>query len=277
MLKREDICIRDPFILPYNHKYYMYAENFPHGFKAYVSDDLENWEEPIEVLRLPKKFWATKDFWAPEVHFYRGYFYLFATLYSDTRNRGTQIFKSNSPLGPFAPISDGPITPEEWMCLDGTLYCDASGKPYMVFCHEWVQIQDGAMCYAELSDDLMHFVSEPKVMFHASDFPFVCDLITDGPFLHRCKNGDLLMLWSSYGKQGYFESVLKSDNGEIDGKWIAQEMLFEKDGGHGMFFHTFEGQMKLALHGPNTFDGNERLMLFNIEECNGRLSVRSMR
>lgn len=275
MLKREDIYIRDPYVLPYNQKYYMYAENFPHGFKVYVSDDLANWDEPVEVIRFPEGFWAKKDFWAPEVHLYKGKFYLFATLYSDSRNRGTQIFKADSPLGPFEPISEGPVTPEDWMCLDGTLYCDANGTPYMVFCHEWIQIQDGAMCYAQLSEDLTHFVSEPKVMFHASDFPFVHNLITDGPFLYRNKNGDLLMLWSSYGEHGYFESVLKSDNGEIDGKWISQDMLFEKDGGHGMFFHTFEGEMKLALHRPNSFDGRERLTLFNIEECNGKLLVKA--
>ena len=90
MLKREDIFIRDPFILAYNQKYYMYAQNFPHGFKAYVSEDLENWEEPVEIIRFPEGFWATKNFWAPEVHVYEDHFYLFVSLYSDTRNRGTR-------------------------------------------------------------------------------------------------------------------------------------------------------------------------------------------
>ena len=69
MLKRGDIFIRDPFILAYNQKYYMYAQNFPHGFKAYVSEDLENWEEPVEIIRFPEGFWATKKFWAPPSEF----------------------------------------------------------------------------------------------------------------------------------------------------------------------------------------------------------------
>lgn len=131
-MKNTDFNIRDPFILPFEGKYYMYASNYPHGFTAYVSDDLVEWSKPVPVINFPKDFWATKDFWAPEVHLYRGSFYLFASLYSEKANRGTQIFKASSPLGPFEPISDGPVTPADWMCLDGTLYCDKNGTPYML-------------------------------------------------------------------------------------------------------------------------------------------------
>ena len=44
MLKRSDIHIRDPFILPDDGKYYMYASN-GHGFMVYVSEDLETFLE----------------------------------------------------------------------------------------------------------------------------------------------------------------------------------------------------------------------------------------
>lgn len=277
-MKNTDFKIRDPFILPFDGKYYMYATNHPYGFKAYVSEDLENWSEPVSVIDFPDDFWATKDYWAPEVHIYKGSFYLFASLYSDDANRGTQIFKASSPLGPFVPISDGPATPKDWMCLDGTLYCDKNGVPYMVFCHEWVQIHDGTVCCAQLSDDLTRFVTEPKVLFAASEYPFVKhftdderNFVTDGPFLHRCENGDLLMMWSSFGEKGYLQSVLKSDNGEIDGKWQPQNLLFDTDGGHGMIFRDFGGDLKLALHYPNSV--NEHLELFDIIEKDGTLSV----
>lgn len=276
-MKNTDFRIRDPFILPYEGKYYMYASHYPYGFQAYVSEDLVEWSDPVPVINFPKDFWATKDYWAPEVHLYRGHFYLFATLYSETANRGTQIFRADSPLGPFEPISDGPATPKEWMCLDGTLYCDREGTPYMVFCHEWLQIQNGTICYAQLSEDLTHFVTEPKVMFAAKDFPFVrhitdedCNFVTDGPFLYRCENGDLLMIWSSFGEKGYLESVVKSDNGEIDGNWEAQNLLFETDGGHGMLFHDFEGNLKMPLHYPNSV--SEHLELFDIVEKDGTLT-----
>ena len=76
-MKRQDLYIRDPFILLYEDKYYMYASNEPYGFVAYYSEDLENRSEPVEITNFGDDFWATVDFWAPEVHFYEGFFYLF--------------------------------------------------------------------------------------------------------------------------------------------------------------------------------------------------------
>lgn len=280
-MKASDFTIRDPFVLPYNGVYYLYASDYTHDFIVYTSTDLENWTAPAKITNLPADFWATKDFWAPEVHFYQGSFYLFATMYSEHRNRGTQIFKSESPLGPFLPISDGPATPADWMCLDGTLFLE-DGKPYMVFCHEWLQVQNGTMCYVPLSDDLTTPLAEPTVMFAAADYDFVrgCPavrtfpgggFVTDGPFLHRCGNGDLLMIWSSFGEKGYLQSVLRSDNGRLSGKWLPQNLLFETDGGHGMLFRDFNGDLRLALHYPNA--GPEHLTLFRLKETQGVLSV----
>ena len=56
-MKREDINIRDPFILPYEGKYYLYGsrgsevwEDNATGLDVYVSEDLENWSEPKEIF-----------------------------------------------------------------------------------------------------------------------------------------------------------------------------------------------------------------------------------
>ena len=87
-MKAADFKIRDPFILPWEGIYYLYASDYIHDFIVRTSSDLENWSEPRKVTNLPAHFWATRDFWAPEVHFYRGSFYLFATMFSETRNRG---------------------------------------------------------------------------------------------------------------------------------------------------------------------------------------------
>ena len=103
--------------------------------------------------------------WAPEVHCYRGKYYLFATINSDIVWkkeqkgwppyiwRGTQIFRSNSPEGPFVPFSGDRHTPADEMALDGTLWVE-DGIPYMIYCHEWVQIADGSIKLVELSSDL---------------------------------------------------------------------------------------------------------------------------
>ena len=277
MLKTNEFKIRDPFILPCDGTYYLYASDYVHDFMVYTSKDLDNWTEPVKVTNLPADHWGTKDFWAPEVHEYKGKFYLFGTMYSDHHNRGTQIFRSDSPMGPFVPISDGAVTPKDWMCLDGTLFVE-DGKPYIVFCHEWLQVKNGAVCCAQLSDDLTCLVSEPKVLFRAKDYDFVRHevrdpegFVTDGPFLHRCSDGTLTMIWSSFGEKGYLQSVLYSDNGGLNGRWLAQELLFETDGGHGMIFRDFAGRLKLALHYPNS--GPEHLKLFNLTDEKGKLRI----
>ena len=71
-MKREDINIRDPFILPYEGKYYLYGsrgsevwEDNATGLDVYVSDDLENWSEPKEIFTRTADFWADRHYWAP--------------------------------------------------------------------------------------------------------------------------------------------------------------------------------------------------------------------
>lgn len=271
-MKFQDIHIRDPFILVEKGKYYLYGSRGSEtwgkctGLDVYVSDDMEDWSEPVEAFTPPADFWADRNFWAPEVHAYKGAYYMFVSFKSDTRCRGTQILKAKSPMGPFLPHSDGPVTPEAWECLDGTFFVDSDGKPYMVFCHEWVQVKDGEMCAIELTEDLSAPVGEPFLLFHASDPVWASDssemrkdcYVTDGPFLYRTQDDTLLMIWSSFAQGNYCEGIAYSDNGSITGNWIHDErLLFAEDGGHGMIFKTTEGELKFIFHQPNN-SPNER-------------------
>lgn len=142
-------------------------------------------------------------------------------------------------------------------------YVSASGDPYMVFSHEWVDIGDGEICAVRLSKDLTHPISEPVTLFSASQGkPWVRSLtnrqwdgpiyVTDGPFLYWKSPRELLLLWASFGEHGYVEAVARSDNGEIDGHWtIDEKPLFADNGGHGMIFQSKENQTYLVLHQPN--------------------------
>ena len=268
-----EIQMRDPFVLVDNHSstYYLYGTTDKDpwkargvGFEAYSSKDLVNWEGPFTIFTPPENFWATHNFWAPECHQYKGRYYLFASFKSEDRRRGTQILGSDSPLGPFEPISDGPVTPEEWECLDGTLYVDEDEKPWMVFCHEWVQVNDGEVCAIPLSADLSQAIGEPVLLFRAGEAPWPISLprrdgsgivdakVTDGPFLHRASDSSLLMLWSSKGEGGYAMGWATSTSGSILGPWTQQpEALITADGGHGMIFTSLEGQLYLTYHAPN--------------------------
>ena len=284
-MKRTDINIRDPFVLVHEGAYYLYGTRGAtcwgpaDGFDVYVSRDLEDWDGPFVCFHNDGSFWADRNYWAPEVYFYQGAFYMFASFKNPDVHRGTAVLRAESPLGPFVPHSDGCVTPKDWECLDGTLYISKAGKPYMVFCHEWVQAGDGEVNAIPLTDDLRAPAGEPRLLFHASDAEWcqvkhhssgVSGCVTDGPFLWRTADGTLLCLWASFSEGGYTEGVAVSDNGEIDGKFTQVEPLFMDDGGHGMVFRALDGQLYLTLHSPNAHL-EERPFFHPISERDGRL------
>lgn len=276
-MKRENIRIRDPFIYLENGTYYMYSACPDSlGICVYKSTDLENFSEPVVCFEPPADFWATKDNWAPEMHKYGDAYYLFVSYKSETEHRGTQIFKADSPEGPFRIHSDGPVTPRDWGCLDGTLYIDKNGTPYMIFCHEWAQVHNGEMCCIELSKDLSRAVSEPHLMFKAGDHPLpaeiiggknkeYCGKVTDGCFIYKTDSDRLIMIWSSVGENDtYLQLQAICDSGDITKEWRHDApAIFLKDGGHGMLFTDLNGKTKLSLHIPN-HNSLERAHFFDI-------------
>ncbi len=290
MLKNADIHIRDPFVLPLSaeKQYYLYgtrgAETWTTsaaGIDYYTSPDLQHWAGPFPAFRPPTGFWADRNFWAPEVHFYHGRYYLFASFKAEGVCRGTQILAADSPQGPFLPISNGPATPHDWECLDGTLFVDADDHPWIVFCHEWVQVSDGEICALRLSTDLTAAVGQPQLLFHASEAPWAQEFksknrhgyVTDGPALHRLSSGALIMLWSSFGVGGYTVGIARSASGEISGPWQQQpEPLYAGDGGHCMVFRAFDGQLWLTFHRPNPTP-DERPQFVALRESESSLEI----
>ncbi len=277
MLKRDELRIRDPFILTDTEAgcYYMYGTiNLKPGgygtfpiFSVCKTYDLENFEEPRVIFDAKKSgFWADRDFWAPEVHKYGGKYYLFGSCKAEGKHRATHIFVCDTPDGEYKSLSDTPITPPEWDCLDGTLFVE-DDIPYMVFCHEWTQVKDGEMCALPLSGDLSRAVGDPIVLFKASDNPAVGptkhgigNYVTDGPFLYR-ENNKVKMIWSSFFDGRYL--VLEAESDSLCGKWTHKGSKFDFDGGHSMLFTSLEGKRMMTLHSPNTID-LERAVFFEI-------------
>ena len=187
--------------------------------------------------------------------------------------RGTQVLVADSPLGPFKSFDNKPHTPIEWSSLDGTLWVE-DGVPYMVFCHEWTQIGNGSMELVQLAHDLSKPVTEPVTLFHAGDAGWVRGLknegkVTDGCFLYQTEGGQLIMIWSSFGDRDYAIGTAISESGKIAGPWVQSDLLFDENGGHGMILETFEGELLLVFHQPNS--GDERAQFYRLTEENNRL------
>ncbi len=182
--------------------------------------------------------------------------------------------------GPFYPHSSGPVTPADWECLDGTLFVDDEQHPWLVFCHEWLQVSDGEMCAVRLADDLKDSLGAPVILFHASDAAWARPindegaLVTDGPFLHRASNGELLMLWATHGAAGYLQGLARSTTGLLTGPWTQDPApIYAGDGGHGMLFRAFDGALMLTLHTPND-SPNERPIFITVREEGGHIYLR---
>lgn len=262
------------------------------GVRAWTSKNLIDWQGPKTIFRTPPDIWGdirTAGIWAPEMHEYKGKYYLFLTFSSnhlldeqwhDWRprvTRGSQILWSDSPTGPFLPFANHSTTPTDMMTLDGTFWVE-DGVPYMVFCNEWVQVSDGTVEAMPLKDDLSDAAGPPKRMFRGSDAKW-SELIeagghvTDGPYVWKGKTGKLYVIWSSRGHdQTYKLGIAISDSGKLAGPWRQQDKpIFKDNGGHGMIFTTFDGKLMLILHAP---DGHgPQPHIFEIEDTGETLRI----
>jgi GH43 family beta-xylosidase len=291
-----EIPTRDPFIFAdaKSRTYYLVSsmqrpQGLGYGVSVFSSKDLDGWRGPISVFDLSKDSWAQGQIWAPEMHAYQGMYYLFTTFNADIGptdqwpkdmprvRRGTVILFADSPLGPFKQFQNQSHTPTNELALDGTFWVE-DGAPYMVYCHEWVQIMDGTINYLRLKPDLSDAAGRPEVMFKGSDAPWIPKnskrFVTDGPFLYRTRTGKLVMIWSSYIGNTYATGVAVSDSGKLKGPWKQKpEPLFAEDGGHGMIFKKFDGTLMLVLHRPNS-GGRERAHLFELEDTGDSIRIK---
>ncbi len=292
-VKLQDMLWRDNCVLTDKASGYYYMVG-PAGksVMSYRSKDLINWESPTVIFTIPDKFWGDIELvsiWAPELHFYKGKYYLFLTI--DTKNmfaeqwpnwrprvtRGSQVLVSDSPAGPFKAFTNHSTLPVEMMTLDATLW-EEDGKSYIVYAHEWVQISNGTIEYLELTPDLSGTIGEPKLMFRGSDAPWgrisptEGNFVTDGPYLRKSKTGQLMMVWSSFSHTGYTTGVAFSESGKLAGPWRQQkESLYSTDGGHSMLFETFDGKLMMVLHSPNNRES--RPHIFEMEDTGSSLRV----
>ena len=284
-MKCSDINIRDPFVLVRDGIFCMYgtrAANFggkTGGFDVYTSRDLITWSDPIPCFDSVRYGMNRGVNWAPEVHGYGDSYYMFATFTREDGLHATYALRADDPLGPFVPHSAGALTPAGWECLDGTLWVSPEGKPYLVFCHEHTQISDGTICMEELSDDLTRAVSEPAVLFKASEsgvaeaIPFHggMNYVTDGPFLYTSHGGELFMIWSSFIGGRYVELAVKFEGGRLGMKFEHMAPLYTEDGGHGMIFRAGD-RVYLTFHTPNA-SGHEHPFFVELADKGSRLEV----
>lgn len=291
------IRLSDPFILA-DKKTSMYYMTGTGGL-LWKSKDLQHWTGPFKVERHDTTSWMGKTpaIWAAELHEYKGLYYYFATFTNrniivDTFNgrkierRASHILVSDNPGGPYTPVKDSIYLPANKSTLDATFWIDKDGKPYMIYCHEWLQNNNGTIEKIELKPDLSGTKGDGKILFRASASPWsrenrdgeiVPNKVTDGPWIFRTQSGKLGMLWTSWVYDVYTQGVAYSVSGTLDGPWVQEkEPITPPDYGHGMLFRTLEGKLLMAVHSHKNVNGRYLRIphLFEVDDSGDKLTVK---
>ena len=293
----DSINLSDPFILAdqKTNMYYMTGT----GGLLWKSKDLKYWNGPYNVVKTDSNSWMGPKpmIWAAEIHAYKGKYYYFATFTNraviiDTfrgnkiERRASHVLVSDQPDGPYVPMKDSVYLPANKPTLDGTFWVDTDGKPYMVYCYEWLQNWNGTIEKIELKPDLSGSIGEGKVLFLASDSPWSREKdetgadkpnkVTDGPYLFNSGTGRLGMIWTSWIYDVYTQGVAYSQSGTLDGPWIHDiEPITPPNFGHGMLFRTLEGKLLMSVHSHKNVNGRYQRIphLFQVDFSGDKLVI----
>jgi hypothetical protein len=263
------------------------------------SKDLKFWDGPYKVVKTDSNSWMGPKpmIWAAEIHQYKDKYYYFATFTNRAvridsvrgniiERRASHVLVSDKPDGPYVPMKDPIYLPAGKPTLDGTFWIDTDGKPYMVYCYEWLQNWNGTVEKIELKPDLSGTIGEGKVLFRASDSPWsrekdengkvVPNKVTDGPYLFRTATGRLGMIWTSWVYNIYTQGVAYSESGTLDGPWIQEkDPVTPPDYGHGMLFLTLNNKQLMAVHSHKEVNGRYLRVphLFEVDLSGDKLVV----
>jgi len=280
-LKLPGVPARDASILADadSRTYYLYAspEAPAGGVVAYTSKDLTTWEGPTSVFQVPPGSWAkpAEGVRDPRVYAYRGKYYLFATLFNSdsviakppdswrvNTARGTQLFVSESPQGPFSAVPNSvtkSYTPADFVALGGSHYIEGD-LAWLVYVHDWTQVVDATIEAVRLKADLSAPAEAPIYLFKASDAPWLQQQTVafrepryypaSGPIIWRTRNGSLIMIWSSPKNGKTAVTVTRSVTGKVRGPWTQGATLLSDDSAQATVFNTFDGRLMMLVHQP---------------------------
>lgn len=252
-----EINLADPTIFLHNGTYYLYGTvegSADEGFLVYVSEDMKNWKSPKDVengFALHKKDnYGDKGFWAPQVFFHDGKFYM-----AYTANENIAIAVSDSPVGPFRQKIKEPLNASVKQ-IDPFVFID-NDKKYLFH----VRLAEGNRIFvAELSDDFMSVKAGTLKECINADTKWENNAdaswpVTEGPSVFKWNDLYYLVYSANdFRSIDYGVGYAVSDNPE--GPWKKSKrnpVLHRKDlgingTGHGDFVQDKKGDLVYVFH-----------------------------
>lgn len=241
------VSLGDPFIMLHQGVYYAYGTQAEDGIEVYTSDNLEEWEKaPALALHKDNSF-GDKWFWAPEVYYVNGKFYMYYTA-----EEHMCAATSDSPLGPFIQEVKKPMLEGE-KTIDNSLFIDDDGTPYLFF----DRFNDGLNIWvAELEEDLITIKKQTlHPCIHVSqEWEKVWPRVNEGAFVTK-HNGMYYMTYSANSYESPFYGVGCATATSIMGEWTKypDNPLLQKPGnlvgvGHSALFRDKKGDLRIVFH-----------------------------
>lgn len=161
--------IGDPFVLKTDSGYYMYCTSASDGYYCWHSDDLVNWTDQKMCYTKTEDSWCVESFWAPEVVFDNGTYYMFYTAKNQQGGLRIGLAVSDQPDGPFTDLKNEPLFDFGYSVIDANVLIDDDGRRYLYYsrdCSENIvdHVRTSQIWGVELTSDMTGLIGEPVLL-----------------------------------------------------------------------------------------------------------------
>jgi beta-xylosidase len=200
------IRLGDPYVLRDGGRYLLYGTRARDGFRYYESTDLVSFAPGRYFYDIEERPYCTRSFWAPEVHRYRGSYYLVFScehrgglLFPDKPVFRLALARSERPTGPFVDLRVPWF--ESGDAIDPHLFVDDDGRPYLYFTRVG---REGPSAVARifgvaLTPDLVAPAGEPRLLLEPTpgwEIANPKNHTNEGPFVFK-RGADYYLLYSA--------------------------------------------------------------------------------
>lgn len=160
----------DPFVMEHGGVYYAYGTGSGvtpgRVFEVLRSADLLSWQSLGGALEPPGVEGHT--FWAPEVAFFEGRFYMYYSVGLEDKGHKIRVAVCDQPQGPF--VDQGvELTPHLGFAIDGSPFQDADGQWYLYYARDFLEGERvGTALEVDRLVGMTRLAGQPRTVLRAS-------------------------------------------------------------------------------------------------------------